>query len=393
VNGSPEEILAALGVKEAPVVLMNEAWAQPSGTSPRAIQLPTFSASSLASSPAPRREFHVDELVPARAVTLLGGDGGTGKSLLALQLAVSTALGLPWLGFRVVQGPSLFLTAEDETDEVHRRLEDIVRDLNKPLRELRDLHIISLAGEDALLGVWDKKESRIVATSLFAQLEASVRNLKPVVVNLDTLADVFGGEEIMRAQARQFVSLLRGLALRNNTTILLVAHPSIEGMKTGTGTSGSTAWSNCVRSRLYLERVKDEHDTDTRVLKIMKANYSSVGTEIRMRWQRGVFVPTQTTPAPSGLTLLAAQEHADQVFLELLTAYQVEKREVSPKPSSAYAPTVFAKDARSQGIGARGLEQAMNRLFTAKRIRVIETGPPSRRRQRIALADCVEDGR
>jgi RecA-family ATPase len=390
VNGSPEEILAALGVKEAPVVLANEASAQPSDMS--AIPLATFSASSLASSPAPNREFHVEGLIPTRAVTLLGGDGGTGKSLLALQLAASTALGMPWLGLNVVQGPSLFLTAEDETDEVHRRLEDIARDLNKPLRELRDLHIISLAGEEALLGLRDKNSGVIVPTSLFAQLEASVGTLKPAVVSLDTLADVFGGDEIVRAQVRQFVSMLRGLALRNNTTIMLVAHPSLEGIRTGTGTSGSTAWSNCVRSRLYLERLKDEHDTDTRVLKIMKANYSPIGTEIRMRWQRGVFVPTQTTLAPSGLALLAAREKADQVFLDMLTAYQVEGRDVGAKPSSAYAPAVFAKDARSQGIGARGLEGAMNRLFAAKRITVVETGPASKRRQRIALANLVEGG-
>ena len=49
-----------------------------------------FSAADLAGVPMQEREFHVPELVPSRTVTMLNGDGGTGKSTLAMQLAVST---------------------------------------------------------------------------------------------------------------------------------------------------------------------------------------------------------------------------------------------------------------------------------------------------------------
>src|SRR4029079_1534383 len=104
---------------------------------------------------------------------------------------------------------------------------------------------------------------------------------------LDTLADFFAGDEISRTHARQFIGMLRGLAIEFERCILLLAHPQLSGMSSGSGTSGSTAWSNSVRSRLYLERVKDdrgvEQDTDARVLKTMKANYSAVGTEIARR--------------------------------------------------------------------------------------------------------------
>jgi RecA-family ATPase len=326
-------------------------------------------------------------------VTLLGGDGATGKSLLALQLCASTALGTDWLGMPVQRGPSLFLTAEDEKDEVHRRLEDIARHIGKPLNDMRDLHVISLAGEDAILGVRSTNEL-IVQTGLFRSLEASIRKIKPIIVALDTLADLFGGEENYRTHARQFIGMLRGLALDCNTTIVLLAHPSLSGMRDGVGTSGSTGWSNSVRSRLYLERVKEgndrEPDLNARVLKVRKANYSPIGNEIRLRWEQGVFVPMQTIAAPNGLTLLAARAHADQVFLDLVTAYTAEGREVSARPSSTFAPAVFANDPRSQGIAARGLTDAMNRLFAAKRIKTIETGPPSRRRQRIALDSDIE---
>jgi hypothetical protein len=48
---------------------------------------------------------------------------------------------------------------------------------------------------------------------------------------------------------------LRGLALETSSTALLLAHPSLSGMASGSGTSGSTAWSNSVRSRLYLTSI------------------------------------------------------------------------------------------------------------------------------------------
>jgi RecA-family ATPase len=49
--------------------------------------------------PVPERRWIVEGMIPERNVTLLGGDGGLGKSLLALQLGVACALGgRPWIG-------------------------------------------------------------------------------------------------------------------------------------------------------------------------------------------------------------------------------------------------------------------------------------------------------
>ncbi|SEE09079.1 AAA domain-containing protein [Rhizobiales bacterium GAS188] len=364
------------------------------GKPPVAKPMAIFAASSLAGSNAPPRLFHVDGLIPARTVTLLGGDGATGKSLLALQLAVATPLRSTWLGMPVAGGRSLFLTAEDDKDEVHRRLEDIAFHAGAKIEDLHDLHIVSLAGEDALLAVTGRGNV-LTPTPRFAELKAAIGDLEPALVVLDTLADLFGGDEISRVHARQFVGMLRGLAIQHDTTVLLLAHPSLSGMSSGAGTSGSTAWSNSVRSRLYLERVKDEGgietDPDARVMRTMKANYSPIGGEYRMRWQAGVFVSTSPAPgAESGLAAYAAKDNADRVFLDMLATYDAERRSVSSSQSVTFAPAVFAKDARSQGIGKRALTDAMNRLFAAKRIEVIESGPPSKRRTRIVVAEHEE---
>ncbi|WP_369675560.1 AAA family ATPase, partial [Enterococcus faecium] len=93
---------------------------------------------------------------------------------------------------------------------------------------------------------------------------------RPALVGLDTLADLHSGQENDRTTARQFIGLLRGLAIRHGCAVVLLAHPSLTGMASGSGLSGSTAWNASVRSRLYLERVVQdgyEADPDRRVLR------------------------------------------------------------------------------------------------------------------------------
>jgi RecA-family ATPase len=351
-------------------------------------RLQTFAASSLAGVPAPPRLFHVRDLIPGRTVTLLGGDGGTGKSQLAFQLAASTALSSKWLGLEVAGGRSLFITAEDDKGELHRRLENIVAAYETTLDELHDLYVVSLAGEDALLAVEGSKGA-LVSTSRFAELKATIADIEPALVVLDTLADVFGGQENHRPHARQFIGMLRGLAIEHDTTVVVLTHPSLTGMSSGSGTSGSTAWSNSVRSRLYLERLKDEggaeHDVDARVLRSMKSNYGPIGGEVHMRWERGVFVPTQAAAAPTGLAVYAAKQNADQVFLDLVAIYEDERRPVSPAKGANYAPAVFAKDARAQNIKKAAFVNAMDRLLAVKCIEIVEIGPPSRRQKQIIV--------
>ena len=70
----------------------------------------------------------------------------------------------------------------------------------------------------------------------------TVPSLRPRLLILDNLADIFGGDENARDLARQFVSLIRGLAIDLDCTVLMLSHPSLSGMASGRGASGSTAW-------------------------------------------------------------------------------------------------------------------------------------------------------
>jgi hypothetical protein len=107
---------------------------------------------------APKRRWLINNFVPMRNVTNYTGDGGIGKSLVALQLAVAVALGRKWLGMQVLDsGPVIIYSAEDEFDETWRRLEDICREMSVKIGDLDNLHVASLAGMDAMLSVSDKR--------------------------------------------------------------------------------------------------------------------------------------------------------------------------------------------------------------------------------------------
>jgi len=279
-----------------------------------------YSAATLKSKPVAAREWLVDGLVPQKTVTLFGGDGGTGKSLLALQLAVAVSAARQWLGKSVSEGSVIYISAEDDDDELHRRVDDILRADGRTYDDVAGLTLRSLAGEDALLAI--ESQVSLMASELFKELDKRAADEAPALIVIDTLADVYPANENDRAKVRQFIGILRGLALKRDCAVLLLGHPSLTGLNSGSGTSGSTAWNNSVRSRLYLSRIADdgyETDPDRRVMTTMKANYGRVGGETHMKWTNGVFVAEQ---AATGLDNLAQGAKAQRIFLKLLPPCQ-----------------------------------------------------------------------
>jgi RecA-family ATPase len=334
---------------------------------PPSDELPVVMASALHGKPVATRQWHVAEIIPARTVTLFGGDGGTGKSLAALQLAVGTVLGRAWFGVAIQQrGGALFLTAEDDLDEVHRRLVDIAAVEQVPLSALDRLAISSLAGLDALMAVPGPGGRVLVPTAVYAAVRAHVERHRPTLVVLDTLADLFGGDEVNRAQVRQFVAMLRAIAIDFETTVVLLAHPSVAGMANNSGLSGSTAWNNSVRSRLYMTRENDH--SDVRIIEVKKSNYGAVGQQIRVQWKRGAFeiIGAVSTAAAHRK---ANEQSAEDLFLHILAVFTKGGKTVARAPQSVnHAPKLFAKHPDANGITRQQFANAMDNLFAADRI-------------------------
>src|SRR5262249_47254426 len=156
------------------------------------------------------------------------------------------------------------------------------------------------------------------------------------------LADSFAGDENNRIQARQFISMLRRPAVTHHCAFLAIAHPSLSGIATGRGTSGSTGWSNSVRARMYLETLALEGrdpDPNLKMLREPKANYAEAGFELVLRYERGVLVPA----AGEQLDRLAKQAKAEEVFMTILRRLAAQERFVGDRPGINFAPAIFAQ--------------------------------------------------
>jgi len=124
------------------------------------------------------------------------------------------------------------------------------------------------------------RDGNISSTPLWQKLARFLTTIRPSLVILDNLADIFQGNEVDKTQARQTINVLQSICTNLGTTVVVLAHPSRTGMATGDGSSGNTAWSNSASSRLYLERHKTEKGVYLMSLK--KANYAEPGAELRL---------------------------------------------------------------------------------------------------------------
>jgi hypothetical protein len=337
----------------------------------------------------PERNWYIEGMIPGRQVTLLSGDGGTGKSLLAYQVGIAGALGIETVGLTPRPGRVIYLAAEDDEDELLRRGDDILRKCGHSFADLKgQMRIIPMAGLNAEM-MYINPDRQPVFSDMATKIAKLVETFRPELLILDTSADLFGGDENNRVHVRFFVTMLRKLAMDHNVAVLLLSHPSVSGMQSGSGTSGSTAWNNSVRSRLYLTADKD--DDDLRVLKGMKANYGRKGGELKLRWHEGAFILDDGKPAPA-VGLLARR--AREVFLRLLSETNRVGNKVGPSPSATYAPKVFADRKDAGGIKKNAFTDVMNELLAAGTIAIITEGRKGRETKRlVVVADEIAQGR
>jgi RecA-family ATPase len=253
--------------------------------------------SDLKGEPKPR-EWFVEEWVPAGSVTALYGDGGTGKTLLAQQLLVAADIGGKWCGIDVPQTNALGVFCEDDHDELHRRHNAICASMGLGIgAAFNGSRIWPRVGHENLLVTFDKNNLPALSP-FFARIMDQVMAHRVGFLVLDTAADLFGGNEIIRAQVNHFIKSVCGGFIRAAKdkgwilTVLLLAHPSQSGRNSGSGESGSTAWNNAVRSRLYLTRDEQGGGND-RILTRMKSNYAAAGQDqcINLEWREGALVP------------------------------------------------------------------------------------------------------
>jgi len=310
--------------------------------------------------PPPRVSWIAHNLIPRGDVSTLGGDGGSGKTMAALQLSAAVARGAQdWLGAVIEPGPVVFLSAEEPQDEIRRRLARIADRQGFKCGDLKDLHFWFPSDFADCTFATPGPGGVMQATPLFRQIEAKIGQLRPSLVTLDNVAAVFAGNQNDRVMVRTFVNLFRGMARATGAAVLLLDHPSLSGLNAGTGRGGNMDWRNSVRSALHLKAAEDKADADrgVRVLEHVKSNYAPLASPLNLEWIDGVLTVEGTA---SPLQRAAQDAQADDKFLELLAQHVRLGIDVEPSEGRNYAPKVFAASPESGGYKSRGFAAVMH---------------------------------
>ncbi len=333
--------------------------------------------------PRPPREWLVDQYIPAGRVTLLAGDGGTGKTLLSQQLAVCMAAGKSWMGAAVRPGRVAMLACEDEEPELARRLHDICGGLGIAHDDFEDrLAIICRVGKENRLVKFEQGEGS--PSGFWHHLCRWLDTYRPQLLIIDHAAQVFTGNENARTDVTWFCNRLEHLCQAYQLSILLLCHTS---KAIGSQYSGSTGWSNSVRSRLLIQH--DPDNPDLRKLIRPKTNYAKMDNDgVSLAWVNGMLKPERDdlTTYADRLTKQQEEGRVAQIFLDALdylTARQIATTHYEKR--AEYAPKVMIAYDINAGCTVKQLADALLRLIKDERVRVSSPLPWTRSQGRPVL--------
>jgi len=362
----------------------------------------------------PERQWTVEHWVPEGEVTLIYGDGGVGKTLAVHQMATCMAAGVDWLGQTTKPGRVMCFFCEDSEEELLRRQVDINRSLALTFDDYSErLRIASRKYMDNLLTIWDRNTGAMKRTAVWERLLADAKAWGAEVIVVDTLADVYSGSEIDRAQVNSFVKSCLGRLAQEISkpdragTLIALGHPSMSGKASGSGTSGSTAWSNAARSRVYLRYPEADGAENGNIREVvgMKSNYGPRGGLLKIMWERGAFrLIASTLPGAGSENGLNAFEGAGQggtvtAMCEAALAAVIELHGFGTGVDGVGAHMALSRRSpRYAGRVLRELEPgllapyssgevdaALRRLELAGRVEAVEAGRTKNRNSRTTL--------
>lgn len=251
----------------------------------------------------------VRDWLPHATVSVLSGQDDTGKSRIAMQLAVAVSMG--WPRFlptasrkadyplpEVSQthcGPVVYAAWETGRIALNLRRDAVLAALSPESDpDILDgrLHFLHLGG---MGGLWGVEHAHHMATMggplpLGHALLEQVAAKEPKLLILDPVAAAFMQNENDRALVRSFLTALRAWAEETDCAVLLIQHPAKSGQ---VAQSGSTELRNGVHAVWELKFLDDDtgssNDGSERILKVDKLNEGVAGAEITLYWENGAF--------------------------------------------------------------------------------------------------------
>lgn len=331
--------------------------------------------STLALGPPPPRDWAIAYWLGMAHVTLLAGKGGIGKTLIAQQLGSALALGRPFIDEIPKPRKVLMWAAEDDHDEIWRRQVDIAAHFGVGLEAFAGNFIVeSFADRDCTLMDCDLS-GRLVRTGMLDELQEQIAHYLAEVVIVDNAARVFGGRENDRGQVTRFMAALnaaaRGACVEGESpaAILLLAHP---GRAAGSEFSGSSAWENSARARIFLSDRKpdeqrddgdDEPTGEIRYLCRRKANYSA--RDLRsFRYANGVLVAQEAAGAVDKPFGYLDDRRDERIVLDAFKRLinGLDQQPTDAPNSHSFLPSLILSFNLADGRSKRDLTKAMRRL-------------------------------
>jgi RecA-family ATPase len=299
--------------------------------------------------PSEPTKFLFDGRIPRGTTSLFGAHGGVGKSTIALMLCVAAATGQPLFGAPTAPTAptyaptaptcAIFVSLEDGAHVVRHRLGAICRWMNVNPRDLAGkLHIVD-GTENPELFMADSRNGSGAPTRAYSELRTLVQQTGAGLVVIDNASDAFGGDEIVRRQVRAFIRSLNDIAKESDAAVVLLAHVNKTSARNGSGFggdsegySGSTAWHNSTRSRLFLSRNKD----DTLSLEHQKNNLGRRQEPLTLLWPDNGF--PQVAGHVGQVDYSALDEAAEsrqqdknaEAVLKMLAEFESRKQYASP---------------------------------------------------------------
>jgi RecA-family ATPase len=246
----------------------------------------------LATLPLPRKWVIVDFL-PRNIVAALIAAGGSGKSYLAMNLAISVASGgILFNKFMPSkEGKVVFISGEDDIAELQRRLHWSTSSLPKHVVERigKNINFVDLA--DTFEAFTEKDRTGEVhmtssVTNLISSIKESVGSEVDLII-VDPVSRFRGGEENLAIDTTRFVQALQIFARQLNATVLCLHHVNKGAKSNGTGQNnarGSSALVDGVRLVMELNQLSEDEvkklygDTQVKlnILKLhcVKTNYT-----------------------------------------------------------------------------------------------------------------------
>ncbi len=260
----------------------------------------------------PSMDWVLPGVLPAGQTALIVGSDGAGKSLLALELVLAVALGVPWacraldpgqaawsepwLLPAATPGRALYIGGEDDTDEYHRKFRQIAAELGLPAPPQGQIAVLALDGQPLHLMTAGRQEATPQETVAADALRELIIRVRPRLVVADPLIMCHALNENdsqhMDSLMRLFIRLARAVP---GCAVVVVHHAGQDAIRggsddhlTGRGSTGLNAAARAVFTLRNPDREEKgglaEVGLDTRGWRRLRGPKISRGPALESAW-------------------------------------------------------------------------------------------------------------